>query len=1503
MRPATRSSLLSSLLLILALVLPGLPWHPASASRITPQAVIPACSPITTDTTWTTGNVYVVQNCALVIQAGATLTIQPGVIVKLGAPNASGIRVDGRLIAQGAASQPIIFTSYADDSAGGDTDSNGPSSGAPGDWYGLVLSASSQTTFDHVMVRYAGGYLINGSLDGWSDAQIEVKAGAQFTMTNSEVRAGGRAGIYLNGDGLAPTIQSVVVADHTNTTSQLHGYAILQSSIHMQPSYANLTFSGNVYNQVTIGSFRGNLAQDVTLAGTTFGFTCGYTLCQLNVPSGRTLTVAPGTRLQFEGHIGIAVDSGGTLRAEGTASQPIIFTSTAPSVYWLGLWAKPGSILRLDQCDISLADDTNYGRGGLEINTSDALVRNCRIHHNRRTGLYLSSPNGATISPVLANVEVTDNGQYGVYLEASSGSVLNVTWDGGRVTNNGWSGFLSYTWNSAINPTLRNLTISNNGSLGTEARQRAGIWWDSHNVNPVLANLTLTGNVGISIFWYCNGSITARNLTATGNGADELQLSGCTVSGGRQWDLDGAGLPARVTNHVAVSANGLLSIAPGTILRFDRWNTYPTRLEVQDQASLIALGTAEKPIIFTANTPTPGWWEGIYAYQRATVTLRHCEVAYGGGRTYASVYMRWGYPNVGLPVVNIQHCDIHHSASRGFLFDFGNTVATTPPIFQYNRLHDTAEVAVAVWGTTLPFDARNNYWGHANGPYHATQNRSGQGDDVGDNILFYPWLDAPQSGEVAATDILLRTGGPQLYSPGEMVDYVVQYFNPMTITVQSAVIMLRLPSLAYYLDSSDDGFYWPARHQVVWRLGDLAPNAQGRLWVRVKYRWGIPPNQPDTVATVLSARNYNADLLDLTPYLTFTPTRLITHQALSRSQWDTVVSSAPPLQALHTQALAAGYLWASADRVTLNAGTINQAVFIHPQQRSVRLVQSDGVKAFASTFAARSFAVTDGSGGMEWNIATDQERFWGTWDAIGQAAWPGTLISPELCSNGGCCLRNCLGKVALKAVAGRLSDAIGVTLTGVNCVMALRSREQADLANCAADLKEDLVKVNDVPVFGEVADITECLAQCAGNPSSHDCTGDLTTCEESWWNLYEWVGVPNRTVWRCVGGCYTKPEVLPCALNECCVPGVGCASSSAGVNCQKNSRLVVARDPNDITGPSGDLLPGQTITYTIRYENEGNGRAYGVYVVNQLPEALDPSTVTFVNRTGAYLPATRELVWMVGELGPKGAADSQGVITYTVQLRNGLASGTVVANQAVVYFPSVPEETPTNTWVNLVAPLAAIPQNVTTPYQTPLTITLSGREISGLPLTYEIVEQPRGGALTGTGPNLTYTPAADFTGADALTFRVSNGTATSRPAQVMITVTPQGDTTPPRVVESNIADGATGLASTLIYTDAQGAAYGPVVLIGVSELLDVTTVITTTVTLTRNGVPVAASVGFDSAAYQIVVTPRTLLSNGVYRLTVTTAVKDQAGNALATPYAISFTIGVRREVYVPVVSR
>lgn len=64
----------------------------------------------------------------------------------------------------------------------------------------------------------------------------------------------------------------------------------------------------------------------------------------------------------------------------------------------MGLWAQQGSHLRLDHCDISYASDTNYGKGGLEINTDDAHVRNCKIHHNNGNGLHVYSPVGASPS-------------------------------------------------------------------------------------------------------------------------------------------------------------------------------------------------------------------------------------------------------------------------------------------------------------------------------------------------------------------------------------------------------------------------------------------------------------------------------------------------------------------------------------------------------------------------------------------------------------------------------------------------------------------------------------------------------------------------------------------------------------------------------------------------------------------------------------------------------------------------------------------------------------------------------------------------------------------------------------------------------------------------------------------------------------------------------------------------------------------------------------------------
>jgi len=81
-------------------------------------------------------------------------------------------------------------------------------------------------------------------------------------------------------------------------------------------------------------------------------------------------------------------------------------------------------------------------------------------------------------------------------------------------------------------------------------------------------------------------------------------------------------------------------------------------------------------------------------------------------------------------------------------------------------------------------------------------------------------------------------------------------------------------------------------------------------------------------------------------------------------------------------------------------------------------------------------------------------------------------------------------------------------------------------------------------------------------------------------------------------------------------------------------------------------------------------------------------------------------------------------------------------------------------------------QSVTTAQDTPVVLTLTGSDPNNLPLTYAVVAGPAHGTLSGTAPNLTYTPSAGYVGPDSFTFTVSNGTYTSAPATVSLTVNP-----------------------------------------------------------------------------------------------------------------------------------
>ena len=84
------------------------------------------------------------------------------------------------------------------------------------------------------------------------------------------------------------------------------------------------------------------------------------------------------------------------------------------------------------------------------------------------------------------------------------------------------------------------------------------------------------------------------------------------------------------------------------------------------------------------------------------------------------------------------------------------------------------------------------------------------------------------------------------------------------------------------------------------------------------------------------------------------------------------------------------------------------------------------------------------------------------------------------------------------------------------------------------------------------------------------------------------------------------------------------------------------------------------------------------------------------------------------------------------------------------------------------APVAE-PGSAMTQEEKPVLITLTGSDPDEEQLTYNVVTGPSHGSLSGTAPNITYTPALNYNGPDSFTFKVNDGKADSD--QVMISVT------------------------------------------------------------------------------------------------------------------------------------
>ena len=152
------------------------------------------------------------------------------------------------------------------------------------------------------------------------------------------------------------------------------------------------------------------------------------------------------------------------------------------------------------------------------------------------------------------------------------------------------------------------------------------------------------------------------------------------------------------------------------------------------------------------------------------------------------------------------------------------------------------------------------------------------------------------------------------------------------------------------------------------------------------------------------------------------------------------------------------------------------------------------------------------------------------------------------------------------------------------------------------------------------------------------------------------------------------------------------------------------------------------------------------------------------------------------------ATDYNGDDSFTFKVNDG----TVDSNIATVSITVDPVNDPPT----------ADAQSVTTDEDTAKAIVLTGSDVDGSTLTFSVVANPQHGVLSGTPPNVTYTPAANYHGSDSFTFKANDGSADSNIATASIIVDAVNDA-PIANAQSVMTDQDIQLSITLMGSDIE----------------------------------------------------------------------------------------------------
>lgn len=236
------------------------------------------------------------------VPTGQTLTVQPGAIIK--GRLHSHLLAQGTIHVDGLAGNPVIFTAITDDTVGGDSGGDGPTSGSPADWRGLYLHGSAVgSRFHHAEIRFGGA-------SGYSCLTVLAPG---TVINHVDISDAGLHGINL---------QNVVSPITNCSITNCNGRAVTNVPLDAIPSFSGNTASGNTGGDHEVITAYGNT--DVTIGpDNVLG---GVLHVTLQITSTASITFEPGLIVKSNLHIHWVLS--GVFTANGTAQDPIIMTST-----------------------------------------------------------------------------------------------------------------------------------------------------------------------------------------------------------------------------------------------------------------------------------------------------------------------------------------------------------------------------------------------------------------------------------------------------------------------------------------------------------------------------------------------------------------------------------------------------------------------------------------------------------------------------------------------------------------------------------------------------------------------------------------------------------------------------------------------------------------------------------------------------------------------------------------------------------------------------------------------------------------------------------------------------------------------------------------------------------------------------------------------------------------------------------------------------------------------